>query len=99
MIPCGLIQGIKNVDANQLNILSEFIGGYMFTGKPLANMCFKILSTDVVGHGIYFVMDVKLGHYMKVPPRTPLPPFVFRPGIRHDSQRVDSSQSHVVDAR
>ncbi|KAM3421973.1 hypothetical protein BST61_g2350 [Cercospora zeina] len=47
MVPCGIIQGITNVDANQLNVLSEFIGGYMFQGKPLANMIFKILSTDV----------------------------------------------------
>jgi OPT family small oligopeptide transporter len=70
MIPCGIIQGITNVDANQINVLSEFIGGYMFAGKPLANMCFKILSTDVVGQGIYFAMDMKLGHYMKIPPRT-----------------------------
>lgn len=43
MIPCGIIQGITNVDANQLNALAEFIGGYMFAGKPLANMIFKIL--------------------------------------------------------
>jgi OPT family oligopeptide transporter len=52
MIPCGIIQGITNVDANQLNVLSEFIGGYMFSGKPLANMIFKVLSTDVVGQVI-----------------------------------------------
>ncbi len=37
MIPCGIIQGITNVDANQLNVLSEFIGGYMFSGRPLAS--------------------------------------------------------------
>lgn len=41
-IPCALIQGISNVDANQINVLSEFIGGYMFAGKPLANMIFKV---------------------------------------------------------
>ncbi|KAI9744196.1 MAG: hypothetical protein M1818_002348 [Claussenomyces sp. TS43310] len=70
MIPCGIIQGITNVDANQLNVLAEFIGGYMFNGKPLANMIFKILSTDVVGQGLYFAQDMKLGHYLKVPPRT-----------------------------
>jgi len=70
MIPCGIIQGITNVDANQLNVLSEFIGGYMFNGRPLANMIFKILSTDVVGQGLYFAQDMKLGHYMKIPPRT-----------------------------
>jgi OPT family oligopeptide transporter len=70
MIPCGIIQGITNVDANQLNVLSEFVGGYIFNGRPLANMIFKILSTDVVGQGLYFAADMKLGHYMKIPPRT-----------------------------
>jgi len=70
MIPCGIIQGITNVDANQLKILSEFINGYMFNGCPLANIIFKILSTDVVGQGLYFAQDMKLGHYLKIPPRT-----------------------------
>lgn len=37
MIPVGIIQAITNVDANQLNVLAEFIGGYMFNGKPLAS--------------------------------------------------------------
>ena len=70
MIPCGIIEGVANVNANQLNVLSEFIGGYMFVGKPLANMIFKILSTDVVGQGLFFAQDMKLAHYLKVPPRT-----------------------------
>ncbi|KAI7237892.1 small oligopeptide transporter, OPT family [Hortaea werneckii] len=70
MVPCGIIQGITNVDANQLNVLSEFIGGYLFAGKPLANMIFKILSEDVVSQGIFFAQDQKLGHYFKVAPRT-----------------------------
>ena len=70
MVPCGLIQGISNVDANQLNVLSEFVGGYMFAGNPLANMIFKILSEDVVSQGIFFAQDQKLGHYFKVAPRT-----------------------------
>lgn len=70
MIPCGMIQGVTNVDANQLNVLSEFIGGYMFQGKPIANILFKILSTDVVGQGLYFASDLKLGHYLKIAPTT-----------------------------
>lgn len=70
MIPCGIIQGITNVNANQLNVLAEFIGGYMFQGKPIANMLFKILSEDVVGQAIYFVQDMKLGHYLKIPRKT-----------------------------
>ncbi|CAG8093190.1 unnamed protein product [Penicillium olsonii] len=70
MVPCGIIQGITDVNANQLNCLTEFIGGYMFEGKPLANMIFKVLSTDIVGQGVFFSMDMKLAHYLKVPPRT-----------------------------
>jgi len=35
-----------------------------------ADMIFKVLSTDVVGQGLYFAQDMKLGHYMKIPPRT-----------------------------
>ena len=70
MIPCGMIQGVTNVDANQINVLAEFIGGYMFQGKPIANILFKILSTDVVGQGLYFAQDMKLAHYMKIAPRT-----------------------------
>ena len=27
MIPCGMIQGITNVDANQVNVVAELIGG------------------------------------------------------------------------
>lgn len=70
MVPCGMIQGVTNVDANQLNVLSEFIGGYMFQGRPIANILFKILSTDVVGQGLYFSSDMKLAHYLKIPPTT-----------------------------
>jgi hypothetical protein len=33
-------------------------------------MIFKVLSTDVVGQGLYFAQDMKLGHYLKIPPRT-----------------------------
>lgn len=65
-----MIQGVTNVDANQLNVLAEFIGGYIWQGRPVANMLFKILSTDVVGQGLYFAADMKLGHYLKIPPRT-----------------------------
>jgi OPT family small oligopeptide transporter len=70
MIPCGIVQGYTGINANQLNVLSEFIGGYMFQGRPLSNMLFKVLSVDVVSQGIFFAQDQKLGHYFKVAPRT-----------------------------
>lgn len=36
----------------------------------LQNILFKILSTDVVGQGLYFASDMKLAHYLKIPSRT-----------------------------
>jgi OPT family oligopeptide transporter len=70
MVPCGIVQGITNQDVNTLNVMSEFAAGYIWQGKPLANMIFKNLSVDVITQGLYFVADMKLAHYMKVPPRT-----------------------------
>lgn len=42
----------------------------MFEGKPVANMLFKMLSTDTVGQAQFFAQDMKLGHYLHIAPRT-----------------------------
>jgi OPT family oligopeptide transporter len=53
----------------QLNVISEIIAGYAFEGKPLANMTFKVIGITVNSQASLFAGDMKLGHYMKVPPR------------------------------
>jgi OPT family small oligopeptide transporter len=69
-IPCGIIQGITNIEAGQVVVLAQFIAGYLFDGSPLANLIFRVFASDVVGQGLYFAQDMKMGHYLKVPPRT-----------------------------
>ena len=44
--------------------------GYLLPGKPVANMCFRIYGSSNLINAINFLADFKLGHYMKVPPRT-----------------------------
>ena len=44
--------------------------GYILPGKPVANMCFKVYGSSNLIHTISFLSDFKLGHYMKIPPRT-----------------------------
>lgn len=44
--------------------------GYLLPGKPVANMCFRIYGSSNLINAINFLGDFKLGHYMKVPPRT-----------------------------
>lgn len=68
-IPIGIIQAITNTQLG-LNVLTEFIVGYMVPGRPLAMMMFKNYGYLCMSQALYFAQDLKLGHYMKVPPRT-----------------------------
>ncbi|KAF4504162.1 hypothetical protein G6O67_008349 [Ophiocordyceps sinensis] len=68
LIPIGLIQAITNIQLG-LNVLTEFIIGYMVPGRPLAMMMFKNYGYISMSQALYFAQDLKLGHYMKVPPR------------------------------
>ncbi|RFU28603.1 hypothetical protein B7463_g7733, partial [Scytalidium lignicola] len=55
---------------NQFNLITEFIGGYAFLGKPIANMSFKFYGYVAVSQGLEFVANMKLGHYLHIPPQT-----------------------------
>ncbi|KAL1985003.1 hypothetical protein VTN96DRAFT_8456 [Rasamsonia emersonii] len=69
-LPVGVIKAISNITSNQLNLITEFIGGYAFMGKPIANMAFKFYGFVGVYQGIEFVADMKLAHYLHIAPRT-----------------------------
>lgn len=43
--------------------------GYILPGKPIANLIFKIYGRISTVHALSFLSDLKLGHYMKIPPR------------------------------
>lgn len=68
LIPIGLVQAITNIQLG-LNVLTEFIIGYMVPGRPVAMMLFKNYGYICMTQALYFAQDLKLGHYMKVPPR------------------------------
>lgn len=68
VIPVGIIQAVTNIQLG-LNVLTEYIIGYMLPGRPLAMMIFKNYGYVAMGQALYFVQDLKLGHYMKVAPR------------------------------
>jgi OPT family oligopeptide transporter len=78
-LPIGMVQAITNVQIG-LNVITEFVAGYMFPGRPLANMmikCYGYMTMAQVFYcgmeliqGLQFVADLKLGLYMKIPPRS-----------------------------
>jgi OPT family oligopeptide transporter len=52
-----------------LNVLAELIAGYALPGRPVANMLFKTYGYVAAMQAVQFSADLKLGHYMKIPPR------------------------------
>ncbi|WVQ64639.1 OPT family small oligopeptide transporter [Kwoniella botswanensis] len=69
IIPEGILEGTTN-QRIFLNIITELIAGYIWPGKPIANMMVKMYGYNTVKHGMDFAQDLKLGQYMKIPPRT-----------------------------
>lgn len=69
LVPIGMVQAITNWQIG-LNVITEFMVGYMLPGRPIAVMIFKCYGYIGMAQALYFLQDLKMGHYMKVPPRT-----------------------------
>ncbi|KAB2026910.1 hypothetical protein ES319_D06G253600v1 [Gossypium barbadense] len=68
-LPVGVIMATTNQQLG-LNIIVELIIGYIYPGKPLANVVFKTYGYISAAQAVMFLQDFKLGHYMKVPPKS-----------------------------
>ncbi|XP_056159973.1 oligopeptide transporter 1-like [Syzygium oleosum] len=68
-LPIGIIAATTNT-APGLNVITELVIGYMYPGKPLANVAFKTYGYISMLQALTFLSDFKLGHYMKVPPKS-----------------------------
>lgn len=67
-LPIGVIQATTNQQPGY-DIIAQFLIGYVLPGKPIANLLFKIYGRISTIHALSFLSDLKLGHYMKIPPR------------------------------
>jgi OPT family small oligopeptide transporter len=67
-LPSAILRAITN-QLVVTNVLAEMMAGYLFPGRPVANMIFKSIVIMGTAQPVTFAGDLKLGHYMKVPPR------------------------------
>jgi len=67
-IPIGIVYATTNIHLG-LNVFTEFIIGYMQPGRPLAMMLFKTYGYITMNQAQYFLQDLKLGLYLKIPQR------------------------------
>ncbi|KAG1144576.1 hypothetical protein G6F37_006107 [Rhizopus arrhizus] len=67
-LPLNLIGAVTGAHFG-LNVLSEMIGGFILPGYPIANMYFKAIGYNTMSQAGIMAKDLKIGHYLKVPPR------------------------------
>ncbi|KAI9738728.1 MAG: hypothetical protein M1834_008233 [Cirrosporium novae-zelandiae] len=67
-IPVGIVMAITNQHCS-LYLMCQIICGFVFPGRPVANMVFVTYCYISSAQGVKFASDLKLGHYMKIPPR------------------------------
>ncbi|KAE8666446.1 Oligopeptide transporter 5 [Hibiscus syriacus] len=68
-LPVGIIQATTNM-AVGLNVITELVIGYLYPGKPMANVSFKTYGYISMVQALMLLSDFKLGHYMKIPPKS-----------------------------
>ncbi|KAI1827059.1 OPT family small oligopeptide transporter [Xylaria intraflava] len=68
VVPTGMILAVSNILLS-LNVVSPFIAGFMIPGRPIGVMVFKVFSVITLGQAQVYSGDLKLAHYMKIPPR------------------------------
>ena len=67
-IPIGIVMAITNQQSS-LYLICQLICGSIFPGRPVANMVFVTYGYITSTQGLKFSSDLKLGHYMKIPPK------------------------------
>ncbi|GAB2274201.1 oligopeptide transporter, variant 2 [Dionaea muscipula] len=68
-LPIGIINATTNQQPG-LNVITELIIGYLYPGRPLANVSFKTYGYISMSQALWLLQDFKLGHYMKIPPKS-----------------------------
>ncbi|KAG7535440.1 Oligopeptide transporter OPT superfamily [Arabidopsis thaliana x Arabidopsis arenosa] len=68
-LPISIITATTNQTPG-LNIITEYAMGLIYPGRPIANVCFKVYGYMSMAQAVSFLNDFKLGHYMKIPPRS-----------------------------
>ncbi|OZJ03782.1 hypothetical protein BZG36_03474 [Bifiguratus adelaidae] len=64
----GIVQAVSNQQIG-LNVITRLICGFILPGRPIANTVFEVYGYVSLIQALALTSDLKLGHYMKIPPR------------------------------
>ena len=66
-IPLGVIMSVTNIEI-PLSVIAELFGGLLFPGNATAMNYFKTYGYITTTHTLLFAQDLKLAHYVHIPP-------------------------------
>ena len=66
LVPTGIMMAICNIKLSTA-VISALIAGYIWPGKMMNNVVFKIFTLVSSAQGLGYIQDMKIGHYMVGP--------------------------------
>ena len=67
-IPVGVVTAVTGIQVT-MNVMAEFIGGSLVEGNAIALNYFKMFGYVTTATAMFFANDLKLAHYVKIPPK------------------------------
>lgn len=77
LIPIGILKAVSDTGVG-LNVITEFVAGYLIPGKPIGStyttylrldVCWKCYGYMSCAQALDMIGDLKLAHYMKISPK------------------------------
>lgn len=68
-VPLALIESKSNFEVSLASFF-EIVSAFWFKGQPITLMYFYTMGFGTLQHAMHCSMGAKIGHYMKVPPKT-----------------------------
>ncbi|XP_048139094.1 oligopeptide transporter 1-like [Rhodamnia argentea] len=69
ILPLGLIEATTGTYLG-LRVVAELCIGYLYPGRPITSFTFPAYVQSTKMHALTFLAEFKLGHYMKIPPKS-----------------------------
>ncbi|KAJ2006719.1 hypothetical protein GGI04_000133 [Coemansia thaxteri] len=68
IVPVGIIQAVSNRQPG-LSLVAELLSGIVLQGIPTGYSVLKLYGHGSLAQALSYAQDMKLAHYMKIPPR------------------------------
>ncbi|CAF3361188.1 unnamed protein product [Rotaria sp. Silwood1] len=88
-LPTGIITAITNMTITALGA-TDFLGSLILLGNPIGYLTFRTFTHTCQNQILIYLTNIKIGHYMKIPPRIVFPLFIIASIITSIIQYITS---------